>query len=69
MLLSQKYPWIYNTASTTPHDVEKEGEALFPLMQAHAEGGHLVAIGETGLDYFYQHSPRRNTENIFLENI
>lgn len=54
--LAQKYPWIYNTAATTPHDVEKEGEKVFPIISEHAHKGHLVAIGETGLDYFYQHS-------------
>lgn len=54
--LNKKYPWIYNAAATTPHDVEKEGEALFPLMEFHACQGDLVAIGETGLDYHYHHS-------------
>jgi TatD DNase family protein len=54
--LSKQYPWIYNTASTTPHDVEKEGELFFPLVEKNARQGDLVAIGETGLDYFHQHS-------------
>lgn len=55
--LAQKYPWIYNTAATTPHDVEKEGENFFSIVADHARQGNLVAIGETGLDYYYQHSP------------
>jgi TatD DNase family protein len=58
ILLRQKYPFVYNTASTTPHDVEAEGESVFPLIEKHAKNGDLVAIGETGLDYHYQHSPR-----------
>lgn len=58
LCLSKKYPWIHTAAATTPHDVEKEGELLFPLMQKHAKNGDLVAIGETGLDYFYEHSPK-----------
>ncbi len=56
--LAKKYPWIYNTASTTPHDVEKEGEEVFATIVEHARKGDLIAIGETGLDYHYQHSPR-----------
>lgn len=56
--LSQKHPWIYNTASTTPHDVEKEGEEVFPIVAQCAREGKLIAIGETGLDYFYTHSAR-----------
>src|SRR4051812_9057147 len=49
--LKSKYPWIYNTASTTPHDVDTEGEAFFPEVEEAAKSGCLVAIGETGLDY------------------
>lgn len=56
LVLSQKNKWIYNAASTTPHDVEKEGEMVFPVVKAHAQAGDLVAIGETGLDYHYHHS-------------
>jgi TatD DNase family protein len=56
--LAKQYPWIYNAAATTPHDVEKEGESFFPIVKAHALAGKLVAIGETGLDYFYEHSNR-----------
>ncbi len=55
--LVKKYPWVHNVAATTPHDVEKEGEAVFPIMEAHARQGALVAVGETGLDYFHHHSP------------
>lgn len=55
--LAKRYPWVRNTAATTPHDVEKEGEAYFGEIAAHARSGQLVAVGETGLDYFYHHSP------------
>jgi TatD DNase family protein len=58
LILSKKYPWIYQAAATTPHDVEKEGEAVFETMATAARTGHLKAIGETGLDYFYEHSNR-----------
>lgn len=51
--LAKKHPWIYNVGSTTPHDVEKEGEACFETFARHARAGDFVAIGETGLDYYY----------------
>jgi TatD DNase family protein len=54
--LKERYPWIYNTAATTPHDVEVEGELFFPKVREAIKKKHLVAIGETGLDYFYEHS-------------
>jgi len=55
--LHKKYPHILNAGSTTPHDVEKEGESYFPLFKKAAKEKELVAIGETGLDYHYKHSP------------
>lgn len=53
LALSKQHPWIYNVGSTTPHDIEKEGELYFETFAAHARSGDLVAIGETGLDYYY----------------
>lgn len=56
--LSRHVPWVYQAASTTPHDVEKEGEEVFETMAAAARQGYLKAVGETGLDYHYSHSDR-----------
>jgi len=50
---------VYNAGSTTPHDVEKEGEKYFPLFEKAALSKQLVAVGETGLDYFYEHSEKK----------
>jgi len=49
---------VYLTAATTPHDVEKEGDSFFPLVEQAAHHQELIAIGETGLDYYYEHSPK-----------
>lgn len=56
--LSGRDPSIFNVAATTPHDVEKEGELFFPQVEKAAAERRLVGIGETGLDYFYEHSPK-----------
>lgn len=56
LLLAQREKGVFNAGATTPHDVEKEGEEAFPFFEAAARAQQLVAIGETGLDYHYQHS-------------
>ena len=56
---------LFTVAATTPHDVEKEGETFFPIVKQAAENNELVAIGETGLDYYYTHSPKE-IQKIFL---
>lgn len=57
MGIRSTYPWVHHTAAVHPHDA-KEGEAFFLLVQEQARKKQLVAIGETGLDYHYDHSPR-----------
>ncbi len=54
--LKKAFPQMVLAAATTPHDVQEEGESFFPLVKRAAS--ELVAIGETGLDYFYEHSPK-----------
>ena len=65
VLLKNRYPWIYNAAATTPHDVVAQGEDFFPAVEQAVKEKLLIAIGETGLDYFYEHSPR-NVQKEFL---
>ncbi|WP_080502995.1 TatD family hydrolase [Parachlamydia acanthamoebae] len=65
VLLAKRYPWVHNAASSPPHDVEKEGETFFPIVEEHAKAGHLVAIGETGLDYYYYHATAE-VQKIYL---
>lgn len=65
LLLQNKFPNIWNAGATTPHDVEKEGEEVFPIFRKAAAAGQLVAIGETGLEYFYKELDR-NIQQDFL---
>ncbi len=64
LLNSNKF---YNTASTTPHDVESEGASFFPLVVEAAKKGELVAIGETGLDYHYEYSKKSLQKEYFIK--
>lgn len=65
LALAKEVPWIFNAAATTPHDVEKQGEEHFSLIEKRALEGSLVAIGETGLDYHYAHS-KKEVQQTFL---
>lgn len=56
--LQERYPFLYNAAAATPHDVETLGEEFFLHVRQAAQELQLVAIGETGLDYHYQHADR-----------
>ncbi|NGX31684.1 MAG: putative metal-dependent hydrolase YcfH [Chlamydiae bacterium] len=54
--LSQNDAGIYHAAAITPHDVKKPQD--FALFEKAAKDNKLVAIGETGLDYYYENSDR-----------
>lgn len=56
-------PKIYTAASTTPHDVHRQDPHFITQIEECAS--LLVAIGETGLDYFYEHSPRKEQQAAF----
>jgi len=56
---------VYWTAGVHPHDAVSFDEARdIPLIRTHLEAG-AVAVGECGLDYHYDHSPRDQQRAAF----
>lgn len=58
LALKKRYPWIYNTGGTHPHDTQQMGEEEYAYFEKAAVAKELIAIGEIGLDYYYAHSPK-----------
>jgi len=56
--LSAKYPFIYATAGIHPHYAAKATEESFTHLRSLAQHTKVLAIGEIGLDYHYDFSPR-----------
>ncbi len=64
--LAEKYPFIYATVGFHPHDAtDYDAEAIKEL----ARNKRVVAIGEIGLDYFRNISPRHIQRRVFEEQI
>jgi TatD DNase family protein len=51
-------PKVYTVAALTPHDAAKDDTLFFKEIQRLAHEKQLAAIGETGLDYYYNHAPK-----------
>lgn len=64
--LRKRYPQVYNAASTTPHDAVTEGDLYFSTMEAAARRGDLVAVGETGLEYFHFPETKEVQKTLFV---
>lgn len=52
---------------TTPHDVETLGESDFAFFEQMACEKRLSGLGETGLDYHYEHSDREKQKHYFCK--
>ncbi|MBI5213537.1 MAG: YchF/TatD family DNA exonuclease [Nitrospirae bacterium] len=73
--LAEKYDFVYATVGIHPHDAKDFNEDVFNQLKAWAKGeglkakGKVVAIGETGIDYHYDHSPRDVQKEIFIKQL
>ena len=56
--LAAAEPDIFATVGVHPHDVAAMTEADWGALEELARRPRVVGIGETGLDYYYDHSPR-----------
>lgn len=67
--LAEQDPEIWATVATHPHDVEKMTPDWWAVHERLAPHPRVVAIGETGLDYYYDHSPREAQQVAFARFI
>ena len=54
--LAEKYDFIYATLGIHPHEARLADEAAYQNMECLAKHPKVIAWGEIGLDYFYDHS-------------
>jgi TatD DNase family protein len=58
---------LYATVGIHPHDAAALEASWWPQLEALARRASVVAIGETGLDYFYDTSPRPTQLQVFAD--
>jgi TatD DNase family protein len=56
--LAESHDWVFTSVGVHPHDASKIEERHYGMMRDLASHPKVVAIGETGLDYYYDNSPR-----------
>lgn len=67
--LAAEYPLIYAAVGVHPHDAKTWDENSGQLLKAFAQKEKVVAIGEIGLDYHYDFSPRDRQKEVFREQL
>jgi TatD DNase family protein len=63
--LAEQHPWIYATVGIHPHEAKLADEGDFAELARLARHPKVIAWGEIGLDYFYDHSPREVQQTVF----
>jgi TatD DNase family protein len=64
-----EYPRIYASVGIHPHEASLATEAADAQMLDWARNPKVIAWGEIGLDYFYDHSPRETQQTVFVRQM
>lgn len=67
--LAQKYPMIYAAIGVHPHEAKSVMESDYDTLLEWAKQDKVLAIGEIGLDYYYDNSPREIQQQVFRRQL
>ncbi len=67
--VAEKYDNIWCSVGVHPHEAGSEGQKAADTLVSLADHPKVVGIGETGLDYYYEHSPRDAQRQSFRAHI
>jgi TatD DNase family protein len=67
--IAERFPDVYCSVGTHPHNAHEELDVTVADLVAHTKSPKVVALGEAGLDYHYDNSPREAQERGFRTHI
>jgi len=67
--LARQHAFMYATVGVHPHDASKATPETFAAVDVLAADAKVLAIGEIGLDYHYDFSPRDVQREVFIEQL
>jgi TatD DNase family protein len=69
LAIAERFPQVYCSVGTHPHSAHEELDIGVDELVARSRHPKVVAIGEAGLDYHYDYSPRDAQERGFRNHI
>src|SRR5262245_12575786 len=66
---AEQYEWIFTSIGIHPHEAKKATPQHFDQLVQLAQHPKVIAWGEIGLDYFYDHSPHDLQANVFRKQM
>lgn len=67
--LAAQHHGIYASIGIHPHEAKLATDADFAELDGLAKSEHVIAWGEIGLDYYYDHSPRDVQKDVFVRQM
>ncbi len=67
--LAERHEAVYATVGIHPHDAEKADLASLDRLAGLCGHPKVVAVGEIGLDYHYDNSPREKQREVFVDQM
>lgn len=67
--LGERLPQIFASAGIHPHDAKLLDDSARPIMRQLAADPNIIAWGEIGLDYHYNHSSKDMQQQAFIEQM
>jgi TatD DNase family protein len=69
LALAERFDNVFCTVGVHPHEAAREPRVTAEHLVRMADHPRVVGFGETGLDYFYEHSPRAEQQQSFRTHI
>ena len=66
---AEQHDWIYATVGIHPHDAAEATDEHFARLDELSRHPRVLAWGEMGLDYYYDHSPRGVQQRVFRRQL
>jgi TatD DNase family protein len=66
---AEMHDWIYAAAGIHPHEARHASDAHYAELERLARNPRVIAWGEIGLDFHYDHSPRDLQESVFRHQL
>jgi len=67
--IAEQHDFIYATIGIHPHEAKLAKESDFAELEQLARNPKVIAWGEIGLDYYYDHSPREIQQKVFIRQM
>ncbi len=69
LAVAERYDWIYASVGVHPHEARNFTDSIADRIRQLARHPKIVALGEMGLDYYYDHSPRDIQQQVLIRQM